>query len=121
GADKLLAWLPGMSRAIYDERCANFAETLAKLLDAGTPLEEALDLAAAASGDAGLAEGARALAASPTQGPEMIVDGRRAARVPPFLRYAVWHSEATIGRTRALRMAAGLYRESAQHYVERMR
>ena len=114
-------WIPGMSQVLFQERCANFAETVAKLLEKETPLEEALRLAAGASGDARLTKGAQALAAGLVQGELPADDSPEARRFPPFLRWALWHSETTIGRDRALRMAAGIYRQSAQRRADRLR
>jgi type II secretory pathway component PulF len=116
-----LAWLPGMSRVIDQQRYASFAETLAALLEAGTPLPKALGLAVGTCGQGAMAESVRALAASLNQGAMLSDESRLALRIPPFLRYALWHSEETIGRGRALHMAASFYRESARRYVERMR
>jgi len=120
-AARALSWLPGMSRALFQQRSAIFAESLATLLEAGTPLGKALPVAAGACGDAALTEGALALAASLDQGPMLSEESRLALRIPPFLRYALWHAEPSIGRARALRMAASLYRDSAQRHLERLR
>jgi type II secretory pathway component PulF len=115
----LLAWIPGMSRALFQQRCANFSETLAALLEAGTPLDEALRLAAGAWGDKQLIAGAQALAASLRSGPMLSAESHVAQRFPPFLRFALWHAEATVGRARTLRMAADLYRRAARRGVAR--
>jgi type II secretory pathway component PulF len=120
-AARLLRWLPGMSRAIHEQRCANFAETLATLLDAGAPLDEALRLAAGALGEASQADDVQALAASASAGTAIAEDSQAVLRLPPFLRYALWRADAGIGRERALRMAAGLYRDSSRRRAERVR
>jgi hypothetical protein len=41
--------------------------------------------------------------------------------LPPFMRWAICHADDTVGKSRALRMAAGAYRESAQRRVQRLR
>jgi len=120
-AARLLHWLPGMSRAIDEQRSANFADTLATLLDAGAPLDEALRLAAGAWGEKPAARGVRALTASTSAGSALTEESQAALRMPPFLRYALWRADAGIGRARALRMAAGLYRDSARRRAERVR
>jgi type II secretory pathway component PulF len=114
-------WLPGMSHAIHMQRCAIFAETLAALLAGDSSLADGLVLAAGASGDSGLAAGAKELAASHKQGQMLADDSPTAQRFPPFLRWALWHSEATTGRVRALGMAAGIYYDAAQRRAEQLR
>lgn len=109
GVIRILAWLPGMSRTILQQRWVTFAESLAALLEGGVPLEEALRITA------GAGEGKAAAVQAPSE------DSPWAMRLPPFLRWALWHSEATTGRVRALRIAAGIYRESARHRVDRWR
>lgn len=116
-----LAWIPGMSRALFQQRSANFANTVANLLDEGMPLAEALPLAAAACGDVHLNQGGRSLAAALNDGHVPDDDSATARQFPPFLRWALWHSEATTGRARALHMAARIYRESAQRHIDRLR
>jgi general secretion pathway protein F len=110
----LLQLLPGMSRAIYEERCANFADALAMLLAAGAPEDEALRLASDATGIAIGADDLRA-------GQMFRDDDERLAGLPPFLRYALWRSDDGVGRERALRMAAELYRASARRRADRVR
>ena len=114
-----LAWLPGMKQAIYEHRCANFADALASYLNADAPLSEGLRLAAGAWDDETLEAETRDLAASGTPG--ILEQSALAARLPPFLRWALCHSDETIGRPQALRMAANTYRESAQRRAERLR
>jgi type II secretory pathway component PulF len=120
-AGRVLAWLPGMSKTVFEHRCMNFSETLASLLDAGVPLPEGLRLAAAAWEDTALEQGTRSLAASLERG-EVPDDGSPfAAGLPPFLRWAIWHADDTVGRSRALRMASNTYRQSARRRIERLR
>jgi type II secretory pathway component PulF len=103
-----------MKEADFQLRCAVFAEALAELAENGMSIEEALPLAAAASGDAALRDGAGALATSLANSQFPPDDSPLALRFPPFLRWALWQSEATVGRERALRMAARIYREAAE-------
>jgi type IV pilus assembly protein PilC len=116
-----MSWLPGMSRAIADERCASLAASLSRLQLAGVPLDEALPLAAGACGDAGLIAGARALAEGLKTG-QLPGDESRAAIVfPPFLRWALWHADESVGRGRALEIAADIYQKSAERRTARLR
>jgi len=41
--------------------------------------------------------------------------------MPPLLRWAIWHADDSVGRSRALRMAADLYRNSAERRTSRLR
>jgi general secretion pathway protein F len=120
-AARLLSLVPGMSRTIFQERAANFSETLATLLDGGTPLPDAMRIASDAWNDPPMAEATRSLAANLRQGQSLSDDSHFAARFPPFLRWALIQSEATTGRARALRMAAGVYRDAAKHGQQRFR
>jgi type II secretory pathway component PulF len=115
-----LAWLPGARRTVFQQRCANFAAALAALLGGGTPLHAALGIAAESSGDPDLRRGAEALAVAVKDGRFPSDDGPIALRFPPFLRWAIWHSETSIGRGHALQIAARMYRESADRRAERL-
>jgi type II secretory pathway component PulF len=115
------SWLPFVARTLFYERCANFAESLAGLLERGTSFEESLPVVAEVCGDARLAAGARLLAASFDEKQTTSDQTPPALEFPPFLRWALLHSETTTGRPRALRMAADIYRLSAQRRQERLR
>ena len=117
----LVGWLPGMSQAIAEHRLTSFAETLASLLDAGLPLPEALRMAAANWEDASLERETRSLAQSLERDSALPDDPQTASEFPPFLRWAIWHGDGPVGRPRALRMAANVYRQSAQRRIERLR
>jgi type IV pilus assembly protein PilC len=114
-------WLPGVARAAFQQRSANFAASLAALLDAGTPLDEGLRIAADGCGDANLRSGANQLAVAVNDGRMPGDDSQAAKRFPPFLRWALCHAEATTGRAHALHIAARMYQESAARRVERLR
>lgn len=120
-AARLLSLVPGMSRAIFQERSANFSDALATLLEGGAPLPEAMRIAADAWNDPVMAEATRRLVANLRPGQSLSDDGQLAARFPPFLRWALHSSEATTGRAKALRMAAGIYRDAAKHGQRRLR
>ena len=119
--ERTFSWLPGVSRTLFQERCARFAASLSELLDGGLPLAEALHIAGDESGDADLRAGAKLLAAAVKEGPFPGDDSLVALRFPPFLRWAIWHSEEAIGRGRALQIAARMYREAAERRAERLR
>jgi len=109
----------GTSRAQFHQRCAIFSEHLAAMIEAGAPLEESLLLAARTSDDPTLIEGVQSLAGAIRQG-QLTADDA-AQLMPPFLRWALLASDATIGRPAALRMAATIYRELAESQARRRR
>jgi type II secretory pathway component PulF len=115
-----IAWLPGMSRAIDDERRAIFAGLLSKLLAEGMPFGEALPLAADACGDAKLSATAQELAAELELGRLPSDASRESLAFPPFLRWALWHAEESVGRVGALAMAADLYAAAARRRTARL-
>jgi type II secretory pathway component PulF len=114
-------WLPGARRIVFQERAARFAGSLAELLDSQVPLQDALVIAGESSGEADLRDGARLLADSVQAGTLPSDDGPIAQKFPPFLRWAVWHSDATTGRVRALQIAARMYHEASKRRGERLR
>jgi general secretion pathway protein F len=116
----LFHWLPGVSRITFQERCAAFAASLAELLDSNVPLPDALPIAADSCGDSDLRDGARSLAAAIEAGQMPADDSPIALQFPPFMRWALWRSEETTGRARALEIAARMYRETAQQLAERL-
>jgi general secretion pathway protein F len=120
-AGAISAWLPQMPRAVFRRRAAGFAEIVAALLDDGLPLTSALEIAADAWNDTRMHEATRGLAASLKQGQTPSDDGRLASQFPPLLRWALWHSATTTGTAPALRMAANVYRQASDHYIERLR
>jgi type II secretory pathway component PulF len=119
--NRQLRWLPGASRIVFQERCSRFASSLAALLDSKVPLPEALVIAGDMSGDVNLNQGANALAKAEQSRNVPADDSSIAMRFPPFLRWAIWHAEATTGRARALEIAARMYREASKRRAERMR
>jgi type II secretory pathway component PulF len=109
------------SRSIFDERCAMFAAALARLLEQQVPFDEALRLAGSGCGDANLAAGAQALADGLNMGQSVDENSAAALRFPPFQRWVLWHSDASIGQAPALEAAAVIYRKSARRHAARAR
>lgn len=117
----LLGWLPGMSKSLFQERCARFATMLAELLNDGVPLGQSLKIAGDGCGDTGLRGNAMRLAQAIDAGQLPADDSATAEQFPPFMRWAIWHSEEMTGRVRALEIAARMYRETAQRRAARFR
>jgi type II secretory pathway component PulF len=121
GTSGLLRWFPGMSKSLFQERCARFAATLSELLDDGVSLAESLRIAGDGCGDLQLRAAASRLATSTEVGRLPEDESAAAMRFPPFLQWAIWHSEESTGRVKALDIAARMYRETAQRRAERFR
>jgi len=121
GEPGLLGTVSGTSNALYQQRCAYFAESVASLEEGNVPLDKALAMSAGACGETSLVDGARSLAATVEGGALAKVDGAEANHFPPFMRWALFESEPTVGRKRALRMAAALYRNSSRQSMRRAR
>jgi type II secretory pathway component PulF len=112
-------WLPFVSRTLFYEECAVFANSLAALLERGTSFEDSLRLTADTCHDTRLADAARTLPAPATE--QTTESSNAAAQFPPFLRWAILESEPNFHRPRALRMAAELYQHTASRRREQFR
>jgi type II secretory pathway component PulF len=115
-----LHWIPGATTIVSHERCSRFARSLAQLLDSKVLLDDALEIAGDSSDDRGLREGAKLLAASARDGQFPADDGPVARKFPPFLRWALWHSDGTTGRVQALRIADRIYHQASRRGAERI-
>lgn len=120
-ATRVLVWLPGMSKVVEEHRLARFADSLAGFLDAAIPLPEGLRLAASAWENDAFERETLALSGSLQRGQIPRHDTPFASALPPLLRWAIWQADELVGSARALRLAAGVYRESAQRRVQRLR
>jgi general secretion pathway protein F len=114
----IASWIPFVSRTLYYEQCATFADSLAALLERGTAFEDSLRVAADSCHNARLADAARMQPASTAEQSTSI---NAAAQFPPFLRWALLDSEPNFDRPRALRMAAELYHDTALRRREQFR
>jgi type II secretory pathway component PulF len=117
----VLSWVSGASRAMFQQRCAYFANSLASLDEGDVPFEKALSLAAGVCGEPSLAEGARSVVATISNGGAAKDDKTAANCFPPFLHWAVCQTDSAIDRGRALHLAASLYRESSIYSMQRAR
>ncbi|WP_428306266.1 type II secretion system F family protein [Lacipirellula sp.] len=112
--------LSGGQRAHLNRRIANCCDHLATLVEGDVPLIESLPLAAEASGESSLVAAAESYAVASAQ--QNAAELQRATlRFPPFLRWALWQPDESISRPAALRIAAQVYRGTAERYAERTR
>jgi type II secretory pathway component PulF len=119
GGSGLLAMVSGTSNAMYQQHCAHFAESVAALERKHVPLNKALSLSAGVCGERSLADGARSLAAAISSGSALSDESAAAKQFPPFMRWALFDSELTVGRKRALRMAASHYQAWSRRSMRR--
>jgi type II secretory pathway component PulF len=119
--ERVLDWIPGISRVVFEEHVANFSETTAKLLDSGAAFPEALRISAETWNNPQLSEATRILASAANTNSGPVSDLEVARRLPPFLHWALFDSESTTGRVCALQAAAEVYRQIAQRRQERLR
>jgi general secretion pathway protein F len=117
----LAARLPGFSKVLYQVQCARLADALAELIGQGVPLSEALHVAADSTGNTRLHDAVGRLSLATQDGRLPADDSPTALRFPPFLRWAIWQSDDTIGRAHALTIAAGVYREAVERRSQRLR
>ncbi|MEO6808713.1 MAG: type II secretion system F family protein, partial [Isosphaeraceae bacterium] len=114
-----IGWLPGTRRMAADTRAANFADLLALLVEHQVPLQDAVPLAAEATGDAALRTSAEAIADSVRRGEP---PGDRAkGGTPPLLAWLMATGVHQGNLPAALRHAAGLYRRRALHRADLLR
>jgi type II secretory pathway component PulF len=114
----LLGGVAGTSAAMFEQRAAYFADSVASLEEHDVPFDKTLSLAAGMCGEPMLADAARATSANVAAG-KAVSETADALRFPPFLRWALFDSEPAVDRARALRMAAAIYREASMQGIKR--
>jgi general secretion pathway protein F len=116
-----LGWIPGVRGLLRQVAAANFAELLALLVEHQTPLPEAVDLAARATGDRRLTRAALALADDLRQGQSMPRARDVPAGVPGLLRWLLAYGNRQGHLAPALRNAAEMYHRRARLRAELIR
>jgi general secretion pathway protein F len=119
--ERMLDWIPGVSRAMFYERAAVFAETMAGLLETGVAFGDALRTAAGVWNDRSLYDLTLAFAFATEKRQASETGGEFGRRLPPLLRWALLDSEQTTGRVCALKTAADVYRRAATRRQNRLR
>ena len=115
-----LRYLPGVRRLLHDSSAATFCEVLALLIENNVPLDEALSLAGATTGDRQLQATADKLARQIKDGQGIKSTDGTLQRIPPLVRWLI-SSGSDKGRTvAAIHTAASDYRQRAKHLVEWM-
>lgn len=114
-AGRLLGWLPWVGGTMRLSRTATFAEVLALLVENRVPLDEAIVLAAEASGDRRIVPAARQLAAGLRRGEKLDQPGSGRKEFPPLLLWLMSTAERHTALLPALKHAAETYHRRAQH------
>lgn len=117
-AARVLGWIPWIGKLIRYSHGAMFAEVLALLLEHGTPLDDALQLAGEASGDADTLLCTRRLAETVRQGQSL---GSPVAGLPPMLAWLLATQPQQQLLVTAARHAAASYSWQATHQAEKIR
>ena len=112
---RALGWLPWVRPILANTRSACFAELLAMLVEHEVPLHDSITLAAEATGDDGMVEGARELAAAVERGESAPIALGASTVFPPMLRWLMITGLQHGLLAKALRHAAATYRELALH------
>jgi general secretion pathway protein F len=109
--------LPSVGQALRDGRMATFAELLRLMNEHRVPMPEAVVLAADASGDRALSQGARQIAKR-LEGGE-VFRGRHdlPSEFPPLLGWSIVSGTGQAGLGRALSASAEMYRQRATRAV----
>jgi type II secretory pathway component PulF len=116
-----LAWVPGMRGMLRQVAASSFAELLAVLVEAGTPLPEAIELAARSTGDRGLSRAVEELARDLREGLPLKLPARRNGGFPAMLAWLMAYGARQGRLATALRHAAGTYRRRASLRAETIR
>jgi type II secretory pathway component PulF len=116
-----VSWFPWMRGILFNSQAGSYAEVLALLVEQGVPLDEALPLAAATTGDSRLQSAANHLAKS-VRGGEAPREGVKELReFPALLRWLLATSEHQASLVAALRHAATTYRRRGLQQAEMVR
>jgi general secretion pathway protein F len=107
---------PIIGPMIRDYRSASFADLLAMLIDHQVPLDEAVELAGAASGDKPFLASARLVAGSIRSGQETSVEpGSKRSAFPPLLAWIMSGGRGRGDFAGSLRQTAATYRRRAEN------
>jgi type II secretory pathway component PulF len=102
---------------VRDGRLATFAEVLALLVRQQVPLDEALTLAADASGDRGLQSAAQRMAENLRRGGDVANGEEIAGLLPPLVAWLLSAGAPTQRLSETLSLTAATYRQRAERTV----
>jgi type II secretory pathway component PulF len=119
GADRLFGWLPWMGQVLRLSRSAAFLEILALLVENRTPLDEAVNLAAEASGDPNTIRAAAHLSETIRQGRMHPFPGD--PPFPPLMNWLVLAAGREGALVPALQHSAKMYHRRARNRFDVLR
>jgi type II secretory pathway component PulF len=117
-ASRLLGWVPWTGKLIAASRGAMFAEVFALLLEHSVPLDEALLLAAEASGDPHTIKAGKSLSQAIRNGQPV---AQHASALPPMLAWLLTTQPQQAALVSAARHAAEGYAWQAAFLAEKVR
>jgi general secretion pathway protein F len=120
-AGRSFGWIPGAGQLLVWSQAATFADVLALLIDQQVPLDQAVVLAAEASGSRALAAEAERLATAVRQGAPLGDCLGAAPGFPPFLAWLIQTGQERGILSQVLRHAAETYRERARQSADATR
>lgn len=120
-AGRRFGWLPGLKRLLLWSEAAAFADILALLIEQEVPLEEAVVLAAEASGSAKLCDEVQQVSAALRAGRPLGECLALAPSIPPLLSWLVETGQQPAALALALRHSAETYRQRARQRREAAR
>jgi general secretion pathway protein F len=118
-ADRLLTWLPGMGRVLRFSRSAAFLDILALLIENRTPLDEAVTLAASASGDPQTVHAAQQLSETIRRGQTQPFPSD--STFPPLMNWLVLAAGRDGALLPALQHSAAAYHRRARNQFDLVR
>jgi type II secretory pathway component PulF len=117
----LLGWLPWIGHMLRATRTATFVDILALMIENEAPLDQAVVLAAEASGDRQTLHAARLLAERLRQGQSLDAATLAAAAFPPLLGWLIASGQRRGALLPALRHASETYHRRARHSADMAR
>lgn len=113
-----MLWVPGVGSILDNLQRANFSELLSLLVEHEVPLPEAVLLAAEATGDPRMVDGAGQIAMDIRRGEVLSPASSSLRMFPPLLRWLMSHGASPAELRGALRQATEVYRRRALMRVE---
>jgi general secretion pathway protein F len=117
----LLGWIPGVRRMLVCSQSAAFSEVLALLIEHNVPLDEAVTLAAGATGNPKLESASARIASQIRQGQPLAALAPDSIAMPPLLVWLLGAGKQQGSLVAALKNSASSYRQRAIYQGELLR
>ena len=116
-----MGWLPGVGRMLRSGRLSTFSDVLGLLIQNDVPLDEALTLAADASGDRATQSEAEALSKQIQQGGRMVFERKQNTAISPLIRWLLSYQTDRNQLASALHSHAQAERRHAEYLSQWLR